>query len=83
MPLALVTDKAATPSELEAGGRCPPWVARRGCSGATVAVDEPASCDVDQPRYYVSSRIVPAQKKAPASEDAPCVWRANARREDL
>ena len=32
----------------------------------TEALDEPASRDVDQPRYYVSSKILPAQKKPPA-----------------
>jgi hypothetical protein len=38
MPLALLTDKAATPSELEAGGRCPPWVARGGLEPPTFKV---------------------------------------------
>jgi hypothetical protein len=30
LPLVFLTDKAATPSELGAGGRCPRWVARGG-----------------------------------------------------
>src|SRR5690349_13574462 len=30
LPLVLLTQDAATPSELEPGGRCPRWVARGG-----------------------------------------------------
>jgi DNA invertase Pin-like site-specific DNA recombinase len=43
MPLALLMDKAATPSEPELGGRCPPWVARGRFEPPTIR-----SCDCRQ-----------------------------------
>ena len=42
-----------------------------------------ASAQLRDLGYHARSRILPAQKKALASEDEPRVWRANARREDL